>query len=207
MRRIATIAILCTAFIVMTPAAHALTPEECESLVAEGVQARADLQKLIDRVSEDPSVGNTSDPDTASYVAELIATAGINEFGFASASADAPLDICLPEGTTQVTLASDPVVVWTGPPASANQPVTIEIPAGIECGTHTLRATGDGVDQSVSFVIGGKCTEVKGSTTSSFLPRTGADIGRLVGLGVALIAVGFSISRRRRTSRTDEVVV
>lgn len=206
-RRIATIAILCTSFIVMAPAANALTDEECASLVAEGSQARTDLQKLIDRVSADPSAGDTSDPDTASYVAELIASAGINEFGFVEASAGAPLDICLPEGTTQVTLASDPVVVWTGPPASADQPVTIQIPASIECGSHTLRATGAGVDKSTSFEVGGSCTKVAGSTVSSFLPRTGAEVGRLVGVGVALIAIGFSISRRRRTVVSDDVTI
>ncbi len=191
-------AVVIATLVTFSSPAQALTAEECAQLVDEGVQARADLQKLIAAVADDPSVGSTSDPDTASYVADLIAKSSINVFGFVSASAGSPLELCLPEGTTALTMFSDPVVLWTGPPATAAQPVTVVIPTGTECGEHDLVATGEGAEQRATFTVAGSCTEVLAETVSGALPRTGAEIGRIAALGLALVVIGFSITRRRR---------
>ena len=175
----------------------ALTTEECEALVDEGEQARDDLQTLIEAVEDDPSAGDTSDPETQSYVADLLESASINELGFVGADAGEPLDVCLPEGTTKLTMFSDPVVLWEGTATTDAYPVSVTIPSNATCGTHTLSATGPGVERSVQFEVAGSCVAAAGAT-AGFLPRTGAEIGRIVAIGLALVAIGYSMVRSRR---------
>ena len=195
---VAALALVALVVIDAQPAA-AMTPEECAALVAEGQQAREDLAKLID--SQGTGSTDTTSPELASYLEELLDSAAINEFGFVSADAGAPLELCVPEGTDTVTLFSDPVVLWTGLATTPAYPITVEIPAGIECGTHTIEATGAGVSESVETQVAGACVTTGAGGTD--LPRTGADIGRLVGAGVALIAVGWAVTRCPAVARRD----
>lgn len=204
---VAVVALVGFGVLVALPAvsAGALTSEQCEELVEEGAQARADLQKLIEATADTPGGADTSDPAVATYVAELVQSASINAFGFVSGGAGQDLDLCLPEGTDTLTMFSEPVVLWQGLASSDAFPVTVTIPADTECGEHELRATGDGVDERVTFEVGGDCvtaTSALGATTSGggggLLPRTGAEIARVVTLALALIALGYSMVRSRR---------
>jgi hypothetical protein len=189
------------------PPAGALTTAECEKLVAEGKQARDDLAALIEAVSKAPATTNTTSAETGSYVADLLVKSQINEFGFVSADGGAPLELCLPEGTTKLVLFSDPIVLYDGPPSVAAQPLTVTIPTGLACGTHTLTASGarDGVDfsESSTFTIAGTCVtpaSAGGGGPVGNLPFTGADVGRLVGVALALIALGYAVVRGARRS-------
>ncbi len=193
------------AVLMATPAAAiagALTPEECASLVEEGQQARDDLAKLIEGANSGGGVTTTTTPEIASYVAELAASAAINPFGFVSADAGAPLDLCVPAGTTKITLFSDPIVLWEGVATTDAYPVTVEIPSGLECGAHRIQATGVAVDQSVEFTVSEGCAEVKGVTIVPGLPRTGAAVGGTVATAVGLIALGLAAVRARRSRLT-----
>jgi hypothetical protein len=192
----------------LAPSAGALTEAECDTVVAEGKQARDDLAKLIEAVANNPATTNTTSAETGSYVADLLVKAQINEFGFVSADAGAPLELCLPEGTTKLLLFSDPVVLYNGPPASAAQPLTVTIPAGLACGTHTLTASGarNGAEfsESSTFNVAGSCAtpaSVSGGGIRGALPFTGAELGRLVGVSLALIALGYAAVRGARRSR------
>lgn len=193
---------------VLISPAGALTAQECRALVEEGRQAREDLQKLIEAAADDPSLGNTDDPDIASYVADLIASTQINEFGFVDVNAGEVLELCLPEGTERLTLYSHPIVLWEGLATHDAYPVAVVVPAGIECGDHELRATGDGVDQAVSITIDTNCqvddATVLGETVSRALPRTGAALGQWVAVGLALVVLGYSIVRSRRQAVDPE---
>lgn len=180
---------------------------DCGALVAEATQAKADLAKLIASQQNGGATATTT-PEIASYVASVIASASINAFGFVSADAGAPLELCVPAGTTALTMYSTPVVLWTGSASTTNYPVDVVIPAGVDCGTHTLRATGNGVDQSVQFAVNGQCTKVLGVTISNSLSRTGAEIGRALAVALSLLAIGFAVvvagrSRASRAGTTD----
>lgn len=190
------------AVVIGTPAAAltvALTAEQCASLVAEGQQARDDLATLIAGSTSGGGATTTTTPEIASYVAALVASAAINQFGFVSADGGAPLDLCVPAGTTKITLFSDPIVLWEGLATTAAYPVTVQIPSGLECGTHRIQATGAAVDQSVEFTLSQGCTQVRGVTIARGLPRTGAAIGGTVAVGVGLIALGSAAVRARRS--------
>lgn len=192
------------AFSLLSSPAGALSESECEALVEEGRQARDDLATLLEAVS-DGSTGTTSE-DTGSYVADLLTSAAINEFGFVSADAGAPLELCVPEGTTRLTMFSDPIVLWEGLATSKASPISVVIPAGVSCGLHELAATGNGVDQRVSFEVKGACVAA-GSASPSIagipLPRTGAEIGRTVAVALGLVAVGTVVVRGRRQQRVE----
>ena len=177
------------------PASAELTTEECQALVEEGEQAREDLAKLIE--SQGSGAGDTTSTTSAeigTYVQELLESAAINVLGFVSADAGAPLDVCLPKGTTTLTMFSDPVVLWEGLATTDFYPVTVVIPADAECGTHDMTATG-GETTTVQFTVGGDCVD---PDSGGALPRTGAEIGMTVGIGVALLAVGWAVLRGRR---------
>jgi LPXTG-motif cell wall-anchored protein len=176
------------------PSAGALTAEECAEVVAEGKQAREDLAKLIE--SQDPDSTATTSAEIGTYVEELLESAAINQFGFVSADAGAPLELCVPKGTTKLTLFSDPVVLWEGLATTDAFPVTVTIPTSVDCGTHELVATGPGVEQTVETTVGGTCADP--DSDGGALPRTGAEIGTTLGIGVALVAVGWSVLRGRR---------
>jgi hypothetical protein len=192
----AAITFVAVATVLASPAA-ALTQEECQELIEEGEEAREDLQNLIEKAAEDPSLADgADDPETASYLTELIASTQINEFGFVDAVPGEPLELCLPKGTTQLTLFSDPIVLWEGLATTDAFPVTVTIPVGLDCGDHELRATGDGVDQRATVNIDENCTTAAG--VGGVLPRTGAEIGQWVAVALALIAIGYSIVRSRR---------
>jgi LPXTG-motif cell wall-anchored protein len=183
--------------------AGALTGDECADVVAEGTQARGDLAKLIESTQGGSAGGvtTTTSPETASYVAALLSSASINQFGFVSADAGAPLELCVPAGTTKLTLFSDPVVVWEGAATTDAYPVTVTIPLGLECGTHRLQATGPAVDQSVEFTVAGSCTSVQGAVivrNGLGLPRTGAEIGTTLAVGIGILAAGLAALRARR---------
>lgn len=194
------VAVLLAAFgaigITAAPAA-ALTPEECEALVAEGIEAREDLAALIEARNESGSTATTSEA-VGAYVNDLLAKAAINLFGFVSADAGAPLELCLPQGTTTLTMFSEPVVLFQGLVTKKFEPVTVQIPAGTSCGQHTLRATGQGVDQSVTFDVKGACGGTSPDILGVPLPRTGAELARLAAIGVGLTIVGAVVLRGRR---------
>jgi len=175
---------------------HSLTQSECESLVEEGKQAREDLAKLIESQGQNGGTTQTTSEAVGSYVNQLLESSQINEFGFVSADAGAPLDVCLPAGTTKLTMFSEPVVLWEGSATTGIQPVTVTIPADAECGTHTLEATGPSVDESTDFTVGGSCEEA--GAGGGALPRTGAAIGSALALALGLIAVGYAAIRSRR---------
>jgi hypothetical protein len=183
------------------PAGAELSAAECGALVEEGAQARADLAKLIEgQQAQQGQTGttNTTSPQIASYVSGLLTSAQINVFGFVSADAGAPLDVCLPAGTTKLTLFSDPVVLWEGVASFAAFPVTVRIPTSVECGAHTMQATGPGVDQSVQLTVGGACAAPGSGAGGGLLARTGADLGRDVGIAVGLLALGYAVISARR---------
>jgi len=180
------------------PAAAELSQEECAALVAEGEQARDDLARLIEGQGGGGGSTTTTSPEIASYLADLLDSAAINQFGFVSADAGSPLDLCLPLGTDTLTLYPEGIVLWTGVATTDPYPVTVEIPADAECGAHELVATGPGVSETVDFVVAGTCVAGNSVSGGTDLPRTGADIGRMVGAGVALIAVGWALYRGRR---------
>jgi len=181
----------------MTRAAT-LTQAQCAALVAEGAQARDDLAKLLESQGSGGATATTT-PEIASYVAGLLRSASTNIFGFVSAGAGQPLDVCLPKGSTRFTLFSTPVVLWEGLATTDPYPVTVIIPGGTTCGTHTFQATGEGVDQSVQSEVTGACS----TRTTGPLPRTGVEIGRYLAVALALIAVGYAVVTARRTRRVS----
>ena len=204
----AVLGVLALSVLVLAPSAQArpstgraLSPDECADLVEEGAEARLDLAKLIEGQADAQGSTGTTDtttPEIASYVAELLESASINVFGFVSADAGAPLDLCLPEGASAVTMFSTPVVLWQGLATADAYPVTVTVPADTACGTHTLQATGAGVDQSVEFVVEGACASDSGASGLA-LPRTGAEIVRAVAIALSLIAIGYAVVSARRT--------
>jgi hypothetical protein len=199
------VAVLAAATLLGASPAGGLTPEECEQLVEEGSQAREDLAGLIEAVTGNTGTTNTTTAEIGAYVADLIATAQINELGFVSADAGAPLEVCVPEGTTKLTMFSEPLVLWEGLATTASYPVSVVIPTSAACGQHTMQATGAGVDKSVAFEVKGACTsagtEVLGVTLPRVLPRTGTELARLVAIGVALTLAGSAAVRGRRARR------
>lgn len=199
----------------ITPASAALTVDECKSLIEEGELARDDLAKLLAAVEENPDLlggddtsggdgGDGGDTfDVGAYVEELTASAAINIFGFVPpVIAGAPLDLCLPEGTTALYLDGT-LVLWTGLANTDPFPLTVLIPAGIGCSEHTLTAkgtdpeTGQPFERTVTFLVAGDC-----GSSGTTLPVTGAQAGKLLIVAVGLIVLGGAalVGTRRRTS-------
>lgn len=198
------------------PANAALTVEQCTELIEEGELARDDLAKLLEAVEDDPSLLDDSGDDggddggdddgegfdVGQYVADLTASAAINIFGFVPpVVAGAPLDVCLPGGTTTLVLDGT-LVLWEGLCTTDPCPVTVLIPSGIECTEHTMTAigtdpeTGEPFERTVTFLVTGDC----GTTGTTPLPVTGAQAGKLLILATGLLVLGGAAiygSRRR----------
>jgi hypothetical protein len=178
------------------PASAELSPQECAALVAEGEQAREDLAKLIESQGPGGDTTETTSEAIGSYVEGLLESAAINAFGFVSADAGAPLDLCLPKGTDTLTMFcdGDPIVLWEGNATFDAFPVTVQIPADAGCcGTQEMVATGPGVNERVSFTVAGEC-----AVAGSSIPRTGAEIGGLLAIGLGCLAIGYAAIRGRR---------
>ena len=191
------------------PASAALTEDQCAELIEKGELARDDLAALLEAVAEDPSIAEPSDSDDpdafdiGAYLEELNADAAINIFGFVPpVIAGAPLDVCLPGGTTTLVLDGT-LVLWEGNCTSDICPVTVLIPAGIACTEHTMTAigtdpeTGEPFERTVTFLVAGDCSN---GSTGTPLPVTGAQAGKMLIIAVGLVVLGGAAlygSRRR----------
>jgi len=192
------------------PAGAALTVEQCAELIEEGELARDDLAKLLEAVEEDPSIAEGGDGDggdgdggfdIGQYIADLTSSAAINIFGFVPpVVAGAPLDVCLPGGTTTLVLDGT-LVLWEGLCTTDPCPVTVLIPSGIECTEHTMTAigtdpeTGEPFERTVTFLVTGDC-----GSSGTPLPVTGAQAGKLLIIATGLLVLGGAAlygSRRR----------
>ena len=116
-----------------------------------------------------------------------------------------------PNSVVTITLHSTPVELGTtNADAQGNFSVQVVIPSDTEPGAHTLEAAGvdpNGNPLTVSQAITvASNAEVAGQTqTSGALPFTGSDVGRYVGLGLGLVAIGGAAvwgTRRAAASRS-----
>jgi LPXTG-motif cell wall-anchored protein len=193
----------------------ALTVEECAELIEKGELARDDLAKLLEAVEEDPSIaegggdGGDGGFDVGAYVEQLTEDAAINIFGFVPpVVAGAPLDVCLPGGTTTLVLDGT-IVLWEGLATTDPFPVTVLIPGGIECSEHTMTAigtdpeTGEPFERTVTFLVVGDCST--GGPGTPPLPVTGAQAGKMAIIAIGLVVLGGAalFGSRRRSAVTS----
>jgi hypothetical protein len=95
-----------------------------------------------------------------------------------------------------ITLHSDPVVLDTvNADGTGNVSATVALPANTPAGAHTIELTGTDADDaprtaSVAITVS--------AADGSSLPRTGAAIAAMLGVGLVLFVVGSALSAARK---------
>lgn len=176
---------LCSLFLFFGSPAEAALPTDCDIPIGVSI----DVTDYID-----PTTGEF---DETGYLIDLSAISSSFE-----ASAGDSLVVCV-EGFaigSHITVVLDgSVVLFSGTYNGDIQSIPITLPSNLSCGPHTLTASGvDPAGDAVSFTSTFEVTTCPGGTN---LPTTGAESGKLVGIGAALVVLGAGVyygARQRR---------